>query len=65
MPKSIGGRKAGKDRAGTQCTENHQWTQGREVHPGTQGWRRSCQDARPASRGKTFSASLLTQAKVD
>jgi len=41
-PKIIGGRKAGEDRAGTQCTENHQWTQ---------GWRRSCQDAWPASRG--------------
>jgi len=43
-PKSIGGRKAGKDRAGTQCTEKHQWTQ---------GWLRSCQVAMPASRGKS------------
>ena len=27
----------------SQCTEEHQWTQ---------GWRRTCQDAMPASRGK-------------
>jgi len=42
-------RNAGKDRAGTQCTEEHQWTQ---------GWRRSRQVARPASRGKIFKPSL-------
>jgi len=46
----------------TQGAEEHRRTQGREVHPGTQGWLRSCQDARPASRGKILSASLLTQA---
>ena len=39
MPLQNIGRKAGKDRAGTQCTEKHQWTQ---------GWLRSCQDARLA-----------------
>ena len=46
----------------TQGAEDRRRTQGREVHPGTQGWRRSCQDARPASRGKILTASLLTQA---
>ncbi|RLL86575.1 hypothetical protein Y697_06025 [Mesotoga sp. BH458_6_3_2_1] len=45
-------RNAGKDRAGTQCTEEHQWTQ---------GWRRSRQVARPASRGKIFKPSLRGQ----
>ncbi len=46
----------------TQGAEEHRRTQGRQVHPGTQGWLRSCQDARSASRGKILSASLLTQA---
>ena len=37
----------------TLCTEEHQWTQ---------GWRRTRQDAMPASRGRIFNASLLSQA---
>ena len=37
----------------TQGAEDRRRTQGREVHPGTQGWQKSCQDARPASRGRS------------
>ena len=36
----------------TQCPEKHRRSQCTEEHQWTQGWRRTCQVAMPASRGK-------------
>jgi|GEM_PF-4674771 len=51
----LGYRKSRSDAAiehKTQGAEKHRRSQCTEVHQWTQGWRRTCQDAMPASRGR-------------